>query len=359
MKPLRVAVVGCGAIAELQHLPALAASRAASAVSLVDRNLSRAQALARRFGVPRAVSDVAEVASEVDAAILAIPNHLHAAVALELIGRGIHVLVEKPMAPTVAECDAMIEAAAKACVTLAVGLEFRFFDSTEAVRELLAAALVGSLSSFELRQGVIPRWPFASDFVLRRETAGGGVLADYGVHVLDLLLCWLGEWSEVECRDDALGGVEADAELDLTFASGLSGTVEVSRTRNLRNSCRFVGAGGVLEVGVWDPDPEITLHLGGKAVALAGHVRRGGPALTFQDAFRRQLEDFAAAIQEGREPRVPGREGRRSIALLEACYARRRPLALPWGDPPELAGWAESAAEGQARSLPVEEVAPP
>jgi predicted dehydrogenase len=243
-----------------------------------------------------------------------------------------------------------------------VGLEFRFFDSTETVRELLAGELVGPLSGFDLRQGVVPRWPFASDFVLRKETAGGGVLADYGVHVLDLLLCWLGEWREVEYRDDSQGGVEADAELELVFASGLRGTVEVSRTRNLRNTCRFVGARGELEVGVWDPDPEVTLRLAdgaragaaGGEVALAGHARRGGRALAFQDAFRRQLEDFAGAIREGREPRVAGREGRRSIALVEACYRRRQPLVLPWDEPPELAGWVESPSGDPAGPISTE-----
>ena len=358
MEPLRIAVVGCGAVAQLNHLPALASSRQAKAAVLVDRELSRAQSLARRWGVPRAVADVAEV-RDVDAAIVALPNHLHAPVTIELLRRGIPVLVEKPMAPTVAACDAMIAAAADARVTLAVGLEFRFFDSTSTVRELLASELVGPLTGFDLRQGVIPRWPFATDFMLRKETAGGGVLADFGVHVLDLLLCWLGDWRDVSCADDALGGLESDAELRLTFASGLSGTVEVSRTRNLRNTCRFIGERGVLEVGIWDPDPEITLHLPGspeaperRDVQLAAHARGGGQGMTFHDAFVRQLDDFAAAVRDHREPRVPGSEGRRAVALVEACYSRRRPLALPWESPPELASWIEPAAGAASPAEP-------
>ena len=350
METLRIAVVGCGAIAELQHLPALAASRAARATALVDRDLSRARSLARRWGVARVAADVGEVLGEVDAAIVALPNHLHAPVAGELLRQGVHVLVEKPMAPTVAECDAMIAAAASSGATLAVGLEFRFFDSTDVVRELLAAGLVGRVAGFDLRQGVIPRWPFASDFVLRKETAGGGVLLDYGVHVLDLLLCWLGDWRTVECRDDARGGLESDVELDLTFASGVAGKVEVSRTRNLRNSCRFTGEGGVLEVGVWDPDPQVTLRIGGRKAELAGRARSGGRAMTFGDAFTRQLDDFVTAVHEGRPPRVPGSEGRRAIALVEACYARRRSLDLPWDAPPELTDWSERGAS----SAPVE-----
>jgi predicted dehydrogenase len=340
---LRVAVVGCGAIAQLQHLPALHRVPGARAVALVDRDLARAQALARRWEVPHAVASVAELGDDVDAAIVALPNHLHAPVAIELLGRGLHVLVEKPMAPTTAECDAMIAAALQARRTLAVGLEFRFFDSTDLVRELLVEQLVGSLGGFDLRQGVVPRWPFASDFVLRKESAGGGVLADFGVHVLDLLLHWLGDWRSVECADDARGGLESDAELQLVMESGLGGAVEVSRTRNLRNTCRFFGTRGVLEVGVWEPDPEIAVRLPGKAWSLAGHARRAGVRPpSFDDAFDRQLEDFVAAIRDGREPRVPGRVGRRTIALVEACYARRTRLELPWDAPPELARWQEA-----------------
>src|SRR6185503_8507294 len=340
MEPLRIAVVGCGAVAQLNHLPALAASRHVKAAVLVDREISRAQALARRWGVPRAVTDVGEVLGEIDAAIVALPNHLHAPVTVDLLRHRIPVLVEKPMAPTAADCDAMIAAADEAGVPLAVGLEVRSFDSTATVGELLASELVGPLTGFDLRQGVIPRWPFATDFMLRKETAGGGVLADFGVHVLDLLLCWLGDWRDVECADDALGGLESDAELRLTFGSGLSGTVEVSRTRNLRNTCRFTGERGVLEVVIWDADPEITLHLPDRDVRLAG--RAGGKGgFTFQDAFVRQLDDFAAAVRERREPRVNGREGRRAVALVEACYAKRRPLVLPWESPPELASWVE------------------
>lgn len=351
MERLRLAVVGCGAVAQIHHLPAIAATPEVQPVALVDRDLDRARELAARWGVPRVVADVEEVASEIDAAIVALPNHLHAPVASALLRRGVHVLVEKPMAPTAAECDAMIAAAAAGGATLAVGLEFRFFPSTELVRSLLAERVVGEVHGFELRQGVVPRWPFASDFVLRKEAAGGGVLADFGVHVLDLLLCWLGDWREVECRDDARGGLESDAELRLTMASGLAGVVEVSRTRNLRNTCRFFGERGELEVGIWDPDPEIALLLrSGRGenrreegeLRLAGRARGPGDAgLDFAGAFRLQLADLVAAVREGRPPRVPGSEGRRAVALVEACYAHRAALELPWDEPVELAAWRE------------------
>jgi predicted dehydrogenase len=349
---VRLAVVGCGAVAAIHHLPAIGLGGRAVASVLVDADRARARALADRHGVAEVRTDYREVEGLCDAAIVALPNALHAPVAIDLLSRGIHVLVEKPMAVTAAECDRMIAAAGRSGAVLAVGLEFRFFDAARLVRELLAAGVLGDLRGFDLRQGVVPRWPFASDFILRKEAAGGGVLADFGTHVLDLLLWWLGDWAEVDYRDDARGGLESDCELDLALRSGLAGTVEVSRTRTLRNTCRIEGERGILEVGVWDPDPTVSLRLGAADTALAGRARRPGaensPGVDFREAFRRQLDDFAAAVQEGRAPFVPGEEGRRSIALIEACYTRRRPLELPWDRPHPLAGWEVAGSPGAA-----------
>jgi predicted dehydrogenase len=340
---VRLAVVGCGAVAAIHHLPAIAASERVVAAVLVDADRERARSLAAAHGVSEVRTDYLEIAGLCDAAIVALPNALHAPAAVGLLGRGIPVLVEKPMAVSAAECDQMIEAAARAGRVLAVGLEFRFFDASRTVRDLLAAGLLGPLRGFDLRQGVVPRWPFASDFILRKEAAGGGVLADFGSHMLDLLLWWLGDWAEVDYRDDARGGLESDCQMELTLASGIAGTVELSRTRTLRNTCRIEGERGALEVGIWDPDPPIVLRLDGRETVLAGRARPAGresaAGLDFAAAFRRQIEDFAGAVQAGRQPFVPGEEGRRSIALIEACYARRRPLALPWDRPAPMAAW--------------------
>ena len=206
-RKLRLAVVGCGAVAAIHHLPALSLCRTAEAVVLVDADPGRARDLAARFGVPETATDIRSLPGRVDAAIVAVPNSLHAPISIELLRQGVHVLVEKPMALNVKECDEIIAAAEAGGAVLAVGLEFRFFDSSLFVRNLLRDGLLGKIHRFEMHQGVIPRWPFATDFLLKKETAGGGVLADFGVHVLDLLLWWLGDWTELEYRDDAQGGI--------------------------------------------------------------------------------------------------------------------------------------------------------
>lgn len=331
---LRLGVLGCGAVATIHHLPAITHSRRAVAVALVDRDLKRARTVADRFGVARVAATAAEIAGEIDAAIVALPNHLHAPASIELLERGVHVLVEKPMALDLADCDRMIAASRASGARLAVGLEFRHFPGVRLVKGLLDAGLLGAVARFDLRLGVISRWPMATDTLLRKDTAGGGVLLDFGAHVLDLLLWWLGPHASVDYRDDALLGLESDCELGLRLAAGAEGTIEISRTRNLRNTCILYGERGILEAGIWDADPPLRLRPRGQAYDLVGRgsagKRGGASGMSFSEAFRLQLDDFLDAVREDREPVVNGAAGRQAIELIVACYDCRQPLELPW-----------------------------
>lgn len=328
---LKLAILGCGAIAKGVHLPVTALSDQVEVTMLVDKALPRARELADKYGVPTVVDDYRAITGKVDAAIVALPNYLHAPVTIELLRQGIHVLVEKPMALRAGECDEMIETASNSGAVLAVGLDCRFFASSQFVKQALGNGLLGHIISFDLRHGSIFRWPVASDFMFRKEAAGGGVLIDTGIHALDLLLWWLGDYDRVEYYDDAMGGVEADCELHLRLKCGASGVVEFSRTRNLRNSWIIRGERGVLEIDEKSLNPLIRLKVKNQDVVLAGYVRRGETADdATQDVFRRQFDDFVDAVLDHREPFVPGQEGRHAIELIEACYASRRLLKHPW-----------------------------
>jgi predicted dehydrogenase len=329
-KKLRVAVVGCGANAAINHLPAIAAAARVEAAVLVDTAGSRAEQLARKYKVSTVLSDYRAIEDSADAAIVALPNHLHAAATIDLLNRGMHVLVEKPMALTTSDCDAMIEAAARSGRTLAVGLEFRFFSDARFIRRFLSEGLLGRINHFDLRTGIVFDWPLESNYLFDKEKSGGGVLMDLGIHVIDLLLWWLGDCATVNYADDSCGGVESNCEIQLEFAGGAHGTVELSRTRNLRNSCIFDGERGRLAFETWSENPQFRLELNGHESYLAGCL--GGERLvrSCESAFERQIDDFAEAIQSGREPVVNGREGRRAIQFIERCYQARRPLRLPW-----------------------------
>jgi predicted dehydrogenase len=330
---LKLAVIGCGAIAKGIHLPVTALSNQVEVTVLVDKFLPRARQLADEYGVPAVADDYQDVIGKVNAAIVALPHYLHAPVTIDLLRHGIHVLVEKPMALKTSECDEMIEAASNTGAVLAVGLVRRFYGASQFVKQIMKNGWLGNILDFDCREGIIYRWTAASDSMFRKETAGGGVFVDIGIHVLDLLLWWLGDYESVQYYDDAMGGVEADCELYLRLQCGASGVVELSRTRNLRNSWIIRGEGGTLEVET-DFNPLIRFKTKNQDVVLTGRVTRDGVAdKTIQNAFRRQLDDFVDAILSHREPFVPGQEGRRAVELIETCYAVRQPLKQPWTFP--------------------------
>ena len=333
---LNIAIVGCGAIAKLQHLPCLARRDDCQVAALVEQNEARAERLAKRFEVASVFTDYRHLLGlDIAAAIVALPNHLHAPVSIELLKAGIHVLVEKPMALSVAECDAMLEAAEAGQAVLAVGLMRRFSHAGRFAKWAIESGLLGRITSFDIQNGFIHAWPIATDFFLRREMAGGGVLIDLGVHALDQLLWWLGDVESFEYYDDNYGGVEADCKLQITLKSGTKGIVELSRTRDLRETAIIRGERAELEVAL--VRNFISLRFPDGAVGIAGYAtfpeQSPLPDQWVSDLIAAEHKDFLEAIRTGRSPTVPGTEARRSIALIEACYAARRPLKLPWVGP--------------------------
>jgi predicted dehydrogenase len=321
---LDLAIIGCGAITELAHLPCVARSERARLGALVDTDLARAQRLAKQYGVAEVARDVANLRGQPSAAIVALPHHLHASVSLNLLRRGIHVLVEKPMALSVRECDEMIHAARGSGAVLAVGLVRRFCPEIRRAKAMIESGVLGAIRGFEVREGRVYDWKPSSDFVLDRKRAGGGVLIEAGVHVLDTLLFLLGDLTVERYADDSYGGVEAEAELRLSFPGG-TGFVELSRTRELANTTLIRGTEADLEIDLHRR--RLTLHRGGSATDVPF-----GKA-PFEHIFDVQLADWMDAIESGRQPSIGGVEGRRSMQLIERCYASRTLLELPWVAP--------------------------
>lgn len=348
MNSMRIAVVGCGAISERGHLPALQEARGVQVTLLVDRNVERASSLADRFGVERVRDDHSDVPQHADAAIVAVPHALHAPICIDLLSRGIHVLVEKPMALTSEECDRMIAAAQQAGVVLAVGLIRRFRWAVRMVRSVLLSGLIGRVVAFDVREGFVFDWPAASPSFLNKSIAGGGVLLDIGSHVLDALMWWLGDPVSVEYRDDCYGGVEADCLLNLTMQCGATGDIELSRTRMLRNTIKLQGTQGAVEMSYHANS--VTINLESVGAPLAGNFvspyHQTDKSQTLQDMMVDQLSDWINAVRYGCSAQITGEEGRRSVALIESCYHQRRPWILPWvGDekPSRAVAMAETA----------------
>ncbi len=330
---LRVAIVGCGAVVDLCYLPALRRLRLAPAV-WIDRQRPRAERFAAELG--GAVADDAIAAlDDFDAAILALPHHLHAPVGGALLQAGKHVLLEKPMATSAAACEELLAAAAGSGAVLAVGHVRRFVPANQWVKAALTAGRLGALQTVDAREGTVFGWPATSDFFWRRETAGGGVLTDTGAHLLDLLLWWLGRPETLSYQDDAMGGVEADALAAWRLAGHIEVTCELSRTRELRNTVVLRGEAGSIEVGCHSG--QVTASPPWLLEGTCGELR--GDRLPRPDLtalFSAQLTNWLDAIAGRQALHCPPAEAAEAVAMIEACYQVRRPWILPWvlPDPP-------------------------
>lgn len=325
---LRLAVIGCGAMAEFNHLPALERIGWGPSV-LVDPRIDRAAELAAPLGA-RPAASIAAILDEFDTAVLALPHHLHASIAVSLLAEGKTVLVEKPLATDVASCEAMIAAAhAAPAPGLGVGLMRRYLDAGRWAAALIRSGRLGKILRFDARDGFVFDWMVTSDAIWKKESAGGGVLMDLGPHILDQLAWWLGPLDLVSYHDDAAGGVEADCIVELRTANEAPGVVELSRTRELRRSVVIVGELGRIEVGtdtnVLNAEPKRLLNE--KFNGVAGHALA---AQHYPDLFEAQLRAWQRSTRHATMYDVPGSIALPTMQLIAACYARRAPLVLPW-----------------------------
>ena len=325
-------MVGAGRAAESLHLPAAAMTAQVTTSVIADRNLERAREVARNYGVEQAVAGAEEGKAFADAAILALPHHLHARVARELLEAGLHVLVEKPLALTAAECAELGTIASERRLVLEVGMVRRRFPALRFVKRALERELLGGIRRVTLEEGMPFAWEVTSDFTFRRET-GGGVLADSGIHVLDLLAWWFGELEPVAYSDDDMGGVEAESQFTLRLPSGAPVEVELSRTRELRNSIIIEGERGSLEAGLAFGGA-LRLDIG-EAPLLIGQAQphaseAGGDYQNVRELFIEQLENFRDSIRGTSSPLVDAKEAMVAVGLLERLRAMREPLELPW-----------------------------
>ena len=231
--PVRLGVIGAGAIAQLAHLPVLSKMRGAQLVALCDNDGAKARALADRFGVPDAFTDIEELLEfdELDAVVVATPNHLHEAHVLSALAAKVHVLCERPLALTSRGVERIIAAANRANLKVHVANNHRFRSDVQALDGFLRNGELGKLTG--VRAGSYQLRHAADGWRHRRPEAGGGAFMDQGFALLDLAL-WLADFPEpvrVSAHMERGSGARAveDAMLvHLECAGNLTLTFDVS-----------------------------------------------------------------------------------------------------------------------------------
>ncbi|MDB5711483.1 MAG: oxidoreductase [Sphingomonas bacterium] len=333
MTPVRVAMVGCGAIAELGHLPGAAVAPDVDVTVLIDRDESRARAMAEAFGIAHVETDIARAADHAEAAIVALPPHLHRPAAETLFAAGLHVLMEKPLATSVADSDAMIAAAAKADRVLAVAMMRRFARSAQYLKTLIDSGMLGKIKRYHAASGAADAWPSRSPFTFDAAQAGGGALISNGCHDVDLMLWLLGPIETLDFRSDSDARMEGNCVLECRLQSGTEALIEISRTCTLSNAIHIEGERGTVIAPLMGE--AITLLPLGAGRELLPDVPP--PPLQFDQTMARQMADFVAAVRGEKAPIADGEAGRDMIALVERCYAEARPLSFAWDVPVTVA----------------------
>jgi predicted dehydrogenase/nucleoside-diphosphate-sugar epimerase len=324
---MRIALVGCGSIA-ISHARAMAASGVARCTALLDAVPGRAEALRKTF-FPHAevVSSVAEIPGKADAAIVATPAGSHAAICIELLGRGVHVLCEKPLATTLEDARAMEEAAERASRVLVCGLVRRFMSSTALVSDALQSDLLGRPRRVDVWESVTD-WPLPKHAFDRVES-GGGAFFDVAPHVLDLLSLWLGAVEVVAYEDDAVEGVESVARAELVCRGdygAIPTSVVLGRGYQASNRWRIECARGTIEIGGPERDAVRLLFAPGDRVHV---LKASTPAI---DPFVLQLEHFVRAASGVHVSHVPVAAATRAVALVHECYGKREPLPILYAE---------------------------
>jgi predicted dehydrogenase len=334
---IRLGILGCGAITAGYHLPAAVAHPRVQVVALVDSNSQRAQNLRQAHHLEcRVVSDYKEILGELDAVIIALPNHLHTPVALETLNAGLHVLCEKPLSITVAGARSCCEAASRRGVLLAVGLHWRFQEGSLLLPLVMDGGLVSPVLRYDWEHGAPWDWDTASGFYFSRAQAGGGVLIDSGVHVLDSLVHWFGPVVRLDYQDDNWGsGIEANCILTLRHNGRygeVSGRVRLSRMYTLKNRLLVHGEHCRAEIPAYDAGVVILFRqIAGREVSMTLRLTHRDRT-TANNPFDGQLDNFVESIRGTQQLVSNGSQALEVIEFIDRCYAQAGRIPEPWSE---------------------------
>jgi predicted dehydrogenase len=332
---VKVSLIGCGEIAP-DNAAGLRASSSCELGPVMDLNEEASGSLAREFDVASTTSlDEILEDDSVDAVVIAVPHHLHADVTIRAAEAGKHVIVEKPLATSLADADAMIEACGRAGVALSVLFSYRYEPIVMRAKQLIDDGAVGTVTGTHIQfmtEKPVRYWAqgykgrVQSDWRGSWAQAGGGVLMMNVCHMLDYFAFITGlepariystystEFSPVE--------VEDSISVTIGYAGGAIGSVHASslaRGERWRSEERIWGTHGSMQLS---PDPRIYTmrairHLKPARWQKIRHLPASTRVATFFDRL-------AESVARGEEPEVTGLDGRRNLELILGAYEAAR-----------------------------------
>jgi predicted dehydrogenase len=357
--PIRLAIVGAGpAGAQVMYPPALAGSDRFELSWVYDPDRENATALVDAIGQGRSAASLQEALSGgVEAAIIASPVQFHRPQAVAALESGLHVLVEKPMARTLAECRAIQRAAAAAGRVLMIGFMKRFDRSFERASAMVAGGELGEM--IEVRCDWSHRSPFPAHESRAHPDTWGGTFQDHGSHTIDLCRLWLGDIEQVSAEMKIAYGDRHNEDVGAAICrhrQGAISTHNISRVHmgRMMESYDLVGTRGRLNIrysgraSYASADPfQMTFYGPGGTTRdvtvrpladLRAEIARNG-------RYSRELNHFADCIAGEAENRAPGDAGSAAVEAVNAAFASAASgakVALPLQSEPDLGAFFQA-----------------
>ena len=327
MGRVRVGILGTGGVVRQFHLPVLAANPRAEIVAIGNLRIPSMQSLASEFGIQRQYTDIERMAqdSEIGAVVIALPNYLHAPVAVSMLRHGKHVLCEKPMAMNANEAQAMADAAEASGKTLMIAHVWRSSPEVRWLRDLVRAGKLGTVTKVKAHAVVAGRGPSPESWFVQPESSGGGALADVGIHSIDTISFVFADrihpvkvtaqianrFRDLPVEDTASVRIEYDSGLVAELEAGwfhesassqhgaieLFGTEGYARTLPPKFSTRVDGEWREIEPSLDSRHPDDNLPV-----------------------YAAQMDDYLNAILENRKPPCDGQQGLADMIVLDAAY---------------------------------------
>lgn len=314
IKDFRIGIIGCGRISQA-YVQAISETPNLTLAAVMDTRPEAAQSTAEAAGC-KAYNQIESLIRDarVDAAIICTPPNTHSSIACDLMDHGLHVLCEKPFAPTIEEAIKMIETAEKRGKILMMASKFRCVEDVIRAKAMIDSGMLGDIlfyeNSFCSHVNMHGRWNSAP------EIAGGGVLIDNGTHSVDIARYLLGPIERV----NALEGkrimnlpVEETATISIQTRDGAMGVIRLSWSINIQQSHYIAihGSNGAMTIGWQDSKYQHNGHPDWISF---------GVGYNKIDAFKMQVTNFVDSVKGVASPILTEEDGLASVEVVQAAY---------------------------------------
>ncbi|NWG28482.1 MAG: Gfo/Idh/MocA family oxidoreductase [Ignavibacteriaceae bacterium] len=322
MEKTRISVIGLGSVAQLVHIPNLLKIKNVEITSVAEINKSRLNTVADKYGIKKKFNDYSQLLNndETDAVIISTPTHLHKQIAIDCLSAGKDVLVEKPLARNSSEGKEIIDCAKKYNKKLMVGMNLRYRPDSMLIRSLIDAGEIGN--PFYIKCGWVRKQSSSEKWFSKREEAGGGVILDLGINLVDLAL-WLADYPRV-ISVSTKNYYHHSKNLEDTSISLIR--CEKSVTINIEASWNMAEEKDTFFTNVYGTKGSIGAHpfklikvLDDEQIDL-GSTFVDSPTEAFKKSYLNELKSFVGAVRGLNPVFSSGEEALQLLKIAESMY---------------------------------------